>query len=80
MGVGFKQVFTPLPASVPLKTDSDANKYAMLVCKMLDACESGIIPGDACRQREVLIATTNDALAKTSMNLLLFEGLLIGFT
>lgn len=62
-GVNFRKELLPLPDHVPLTTDSDTNKYAMLVWKMLDACESGSVGGDACRQRDVLIAATNDALA-----------------
>lgn len=47
----------------PIKTDSVTNKFTIFVWKMLDACESGGIGGDACRQASVLAAATNDVLA-----------------
>ena len=40
-GVDFSLELTPLPPDMLMKTDSEANKFAMLVWRMLDACESG---------------------------------------
>eukprot|EP01043_Picozoa_sp_COSAG02_P073733 COSAG02_NODE_14459_length_1269_cov_1.141880_2_plen_341_part_01 len=59
--VDFAKPLTPLPEDLALKTASDANKFAMLVWKMLDACESGGTGGDAMRQAEVMTAAANDA-------------------
>ena len=44
--VDFAEELQPLPDDLPLATDSDANKFAMLVWRMLSACESGSV-GDA---------------------------------
>jgi hypothetical protein len=60
--VDFAAALTPIPEGIPLETNSDANKFLMLVCKMLDACESGSIGGDACRMTSVVLAATDDAL------------------
>lgn len=60
-GVDFAAALSPLPRSMPLKTDSDANRFAMLVWKMLDACESGSVGGDACRMDDVIFAAADDA-------------------
>lgn len=61
--VDFAKPLTPLPEDMALKTDSDANKFAMLVWRMLDACESGSTGGDAMRQAEVMAAAANDAFS-----------------
>jgi hypothetical protein len=66
-GVDFAEPLDPLPDDVPLSTGSDANKFAMLVWRMFDACNSGSIGGDACRLADVLAAATNDALAKKAL-------------
>ena len=63
MGVDFTAPLAPLPEDAPLKTRSDANKFAMVVWKMLDACESGSVGGDACRMWDVLAAAEDDVLA-----------------
>ena len=63
MRIDFTQPLSPLPASYPMKTNSDANKFAMFVWNLLSACESGSIGGDACRMMSVLIAATNDTLS-----------------
>ena len=60
--IDFAAPLQPLPASVPLATDSAANKFLFLVWKLLDACESGGVGGDACRQADVLGAATDDAI------------------
>ena len=63
MGVDFTTPLSPLPEDAPLKTCSDANKFAMFVWNLLDACESGSVGGDACRQWDVLAAAEDDTLA-----------------
>ena len=66
-GVDFARPLAPLPNDIPLDTGSDANKFAMLVWRMLDACESGGIGGDASRLSGVLAAAVEDVLAFQSM-------------
>jgi len=51
----------------PMKTESDANKFCMFVWKILNACESGSIGGDACRQFDVLNNALDDSLAMHSI-------------
>ena len=59
----FKTPLTPrLAEDFPYITNSDTNKYTMLVWWMLIASESGSRGGDACRQRSVLNAALYDAL------------------
>jgi hypothetical protein len=60
--VDFAKPLGPLPESVPLKADSDANRFGVFVWGLLDACESGSIGGDACRMSTVLAAAVDDAL------------------
>lgn len=62
-GVDFALELPPLPDTLPMTTDSDTNKFAMLVWKMLDACDSGSVGGNSCRMSEVLAAAANDTLA-----------------
>ena len=66
-GVDFSTALKPLPDAVALKTDSVANKFAMLIWSMLDACESGSIGGDACRMNYVLTSAAQDTLNFTSV-------------
>ena len=54
-GVNFAEDLTPL-IDEPITTNSDTNKFAMLVWRMLDACQSGGMGGDACRMDDVLDA------------------------
>ena len=61
-GVDFTKPLSPLPDDFPLTTGSDANKFAMFVWKLLDACESGSVGGDSCRMEDVLFAAVDDAL------------------
>ena len=65
-GVDFEQELTPLPDDIPVCTDSDTNKFAMLCWCMLSACESGSVGGDACRMEEVLFAAADDAREQTA--------------
>lgn len=64
--------------SNPVKTESDANKFGMFLLKMLRACESGSVGGDACRLRDIMYAAVEDILVIPSDNKR-FEHLL-GFT
>ena len=63
MGVDFTSPLAALPDSFPFKTGSDTNRFAMFLWKMLDACESGSVGGDACRMSSVLVAAANDSLS-----------------
>ena len=63
-GVDFAEPLHPLPDDMPFSTASDANKFAMLVWRMFDACDSGGIGGNACRLADVIAAAANAALAK----------------
>ncbi|KAL7548284.1 hypothetical protein ACHAWF_011573 [Thalassiosira exigua] len=47
----------------PMETDSDANRFAIFLWRMLQACESGSVGGDACRQYDALRAAVDDVLA-----------------
>ena len=67
MGEDFTAPLEPLPEDAPLKTHSDANKFAIFLWKLLDACESGSVGGDACRMWEVLAAAEDDTLAMNAM-------------
>ena len=42
----------PVAADLPFTADATINKFAILVRKLLDACESGTISGDACRMAD----------------------------
>jgi hypothetical protein len=53
-------------AGVPMKADSDANRFSIFVWKCLSACESGSVSGDACRQFGMLNAALDDAVALAS--------------
>lgn len=59
--VDFSLDLEPLPPDAPIRTDSEANRFGMLVFRMLCACESGSIGGDACRIEDVLFAAADDA-------------------
>ena len=61
--VDFTKPLAPLPDDFPLTTGSDANKFAMFVWKLLDACESGSVGGDSCRMEDVLFAALDDAVS-----------------
>ena len=63
-GVDFAAELEPVPEGALVQNESDVMKYAMLVWRLLDACESGGVGGDACRQRGVIYAAVNDAMAK----------------
>jgi len=43
-----------------MTTTSDANKFSIFILKCLQACESGSVGGDACRQYELLHAALLD--------------------
>ena len=62
-GVDFTKPLPPLRDDYPLTTGSDANKFAMFVWKLLDACESGSVGGDSCRMEDVLFAALDDAVS-----------------
>lgn len=52
----------------PMMTKSDANKFCIFIWKVLNACESGSIGGDACRQFQVLNCALDDTLAMPSVS------------
>ena len=60
--VDFAEPLMPMPDDSPLKTDSECNKFAILLWRMFSACESGSMGGDACRQADVLFAALNEVL------------------
>ena len=51
---------------LPMKTESDANKFCMFLWKMLSASESGSIGGDACRFLHALFAAYDDIMEMDS--------------
>ncbi|KAL7435950.1 hypothetical protein ACHAXH_003045, partial [Discostella pseudostelligera] len=73
----FTEKLHPNPEGVPLKTDSEGNKYFHFVYRMFLACESGSCGGDACRLYEILFAALEGAIDYSSDNQsTLFEHLL----
>ncbi|KAL7545468.1 hypothetical protein ACHAWF_008819 [Thalassiosira exigua] len=60
--VDFDKSLPPIPeeAKMPFTNDSDIDKFGVFVLNMLEACESGSIGGDACRQNTVLLAALEE--------------------
>ena len=65
-GIDFSKPLAEIPAEITaatdITTDSEFNKFMILVWNMLDITESGSVGGDACRQRDVIWAALIDAL------------------
>lgn len=62
-----------LAADLPFTADATINKFAILVRKLLDACESGTISGDACRMADVVNAAICDVMAVGNNKAIQFE-------
>jgi hypothetical protein len=66
MGMDFTRPLPENDEDVPMKTDSDENKFRFFLWKMLHASESGSIGGDACRLFDTLYAAYKDIMTLTS--------------
>lgn len=60
--VNLRQSLEQVDDRLPFTTDSTMNKFAMLVWKMLDACDTGGVGGNATREGNVIAAAVYDIL------------------